>query len=164
MKVGRKNVYDSKIKPKFEYIKAQLGKGASEKQVAKAIGVGYSTWLNYKATNQEFSEFLKNDVDRSELVDDLRSALIKKALGFSYEEKKVTVQEIQLEDGETKIPAKVIRTETMTKFSPPDVASINLALKNYDKENWSNDWQAYDLKKEELELKKKLAEEKIWNE
>ena len=164
MKVGRKNVYDSKIKPKFEYIKAQLGRGASEKQVANAIGVGYSTWLKYKSENEEFQEFLKKDVDRSELVDDLRSALVKKALGFNYEERKVTTQEIQLEDGGTKIPAKVIRTEIMTKYSPPDVASINLALKNYDKENWSNDWQAYDLKKQELELKKKLAEEKIWDE
>ena len=44
----------------------------------------------------------------------------------------------------------------------PDVAAINLALKNYDKGNWWNDPAAYDLKREELELKKKQIEEGQW--
>lgn len=353
MKVGRKSVFDTKIKPKFDFIKAQLGKGASEKQVAEAIGVGYSTWLKHKAENKEFQEFLnyrvlyyvykhtapsnkvyigitsqdpmlrwnnglgyrnqkkfysaiqkygwdnikheilysglsKEDACQKEIeliakydsinngynvsvggecgasgvvrseetkkkmseskkgvkhddqwtneileakqnkkinggkrctlneildrldeieewskegateetiaqklgitrqtlwkyknanddifnaikrgrcvvVDNLRSALVKKALGFKYKETKTIIQEIEFDDGETKTPAKLIRTEIMEKYSPPDVAAVNLALKNYDKDNWSNDWQNFELKKQELEIKKQLAKEKIWD-
>ena len=40
----------------------------------------------------------------------------------------------------------------------PDVAAINLCLKNYDKENWSENPQNLELKKQELELKKTIAE------
>lgn len=45
---------------------------------------------------------------------------------------------------------------------PPDVASINLLLKNYDKENWSNDPQSLDLRRKELELREKQIENNSW--
>lgn len=153
-KRGRKGVYEEKIKSKFSYIKSALEKGATEKQVAKSLGVAYSTWNKYKTEKEEFAEFLKRDIDRSELIEDLKGALIKKALGFNYSEKKVTKR---TEGGKT-----VEYQEVTEKYSPPDVAAINLALKNYDKENWSNDWQAYNIKREELELKKQIAEKDNW--
>jgi hypothetical protein len=42
------------------------------------------------------------------------------------------------------------------------VAAINLLLKNYDRQNWENDPQALDLRREELELHKKQLELKEW--
>lgn len=153
-KAGRKSVYESKVKSRFDYIKKQLEGGASEKQVAESLGIAYSTFNRFKVEKKEFQELLKS-VDRSELIHDLRSALIRKALGFNYEEKK---QYIKKDDG----GKEYTYTEITTKYAQPDVAAINLALKNYDKENWSNDWQAYDLKKQELELRKQMAEDKAW--
>ena len=58
--------------------------------------------------------------------------------------------------------SRVVRTEVHQKQMAPDVAAINLALKNYDKGNWWNDPAAYDLKREDLELKKKQIEEGQW--
>lgn len=154
-KVGRKSVYEDKIKSKFAEIKKLLEGGASEKQVAESLGIAYSTFNRYKAEKKEFAELLKS-VDRTELIQDLKSALIKKALGFEHEEKKQYVKEDSITGKKYKY------TEITTKYYPPDVAAINLALKNYDRDDWSNDWQAYDLKKQELELRKQMAEAKDW--
>ena len=80
----------------------------------------------------------------------LRGKLVERALGGSYTEERTT----------TKIVAGVEQIETIkiTKMALPDVAAINLCLKNYDKENWSENPQNLELKKQELELKKTIAE------
>lgn len=150
---GRKGIYDTKIKPRFNDIKSWLEDGATERQVAEQLGISYSSLNKYKAEKKEFMELLKN-IDRSKIVSDLRGALLKRALGFKETTKKYYKKE---EDGKV-----VSYTEIHEQYYPPDVAAINLSLKNYDKDNWSNDWQSYNIKKEELELKKKLAEQNIW--
>lgn len=152
--VGRKSIYEEKIKSRFKDIKKWLEGGATERQVAKALGVAYSTFNKYKVEKMEFKELLKS-VDRSEIVCELRSALLKKALGFTYEEKKQYIKAD--EDGK-----KNTYTEITTKTALPDVAAINLALKNYDKDNWNNDPAAYELKKQELELRKQQIEKEEW--
>ena len=55
-----------------------------------------------------------------------------------------------------------VKTEVAHKEMSPDVAALNLALKNYDKENWANDPQMLDIRKEELNLKKKQIEQNEW--
>ena len=84
---------------------------------------------------------------RSVLVADLKSSLIDKAKGFQYSEKKTTI-----EDG------VVTKEEIYQKSALPDVAAINLLLKNYDRDNWSNDPQALQIKREELEIHRKQLE------
>lgn len=153
-KTGRKSAYEEKIKSRFKDIEKWLKGGASEKQIAAALGISESTWFKYKSEKSEFNEFIKT-VDRSEIILDLRSALLKKALGYNYEEKKQYIKED--EDGN-----KYKYTEITTKIAHPDVAAINLALKNYDRENWSNDPQAMELKRQELELRKQMVEDRAW--
>lgn len=154
MKTGRKSVYEEKILSRKKDIEKWLKGGASEKQVAAALGISESTWFKYKAEKKEFNEFIKT-IDRSEIILDLRSALLKKALGFTYEEKKQYIKED--EDGN-----KNKYTEITSRVALPDVAAINLALKNYDRENWANDPQMLELKKQEMELRKQLAEDNAW--
>lgn len=154
-KTGRKSAYDEKIKSRFKDIEKWLKGGASEKQIAAALGISESTWFKYKAEKKEFAEFIKT-VDRTEIVLDLRSALLKKAIGYDYEEKKQYIKEDVL-TGE-----KYKYTEITTKVQHPDVAAINLALKNYDRDNWANDPQMMELKRQELELRKEAIESKEW--
>ena len=40
------------------------------------------------------------------------------------------------------------------------LAALNLALKNYDKENWANDPQLLELKREELRIQKEQDRKK----
>lgn len=151
-KRGRKSVYDTKIKPRFDDILKWLRNGATEKQVYENLGIAENTFYRYKKEKSEFSQLLKKG--QESLVEQLRGALIKKALGFEYKEsKRIT----KYEDGN-----EIIQTEEYTKQSLPDVAAANLLLKNYDKENWSNDPRSDDLKREELEMKKKLFDKENW--
>lgn len=151
-KRGRKSVYDTKIKPRFDDILYWLRHGATEKQVYENLGIDSATFYRYKNEKSEFCELLKKG--KESLVEQLRGALIKKALGFEYKEiKRFT----KIEKGK-----QVQTIEETTKQSLPDVAAANLLLKNYDKENWSNDPRNDDIKREELELKKKLFDKENW--
>lgn len=150
MKRGRKDRYTTHILPRFKDIDKWLNEGASEKNIAKKLGIAYSTWNNYKQKYAEFKDLCNKP--REGLVDSLWSSLIKKALGFTYEEKKQYIKE----DKET--GKKFVYTEITTKYSPPSETAIFGALRKYDsKENkLEYDYQSksIDLKKQELELKK----------
>ena len=152
-KRGRKNAYETVIKPRFDDILKWLRSGATEEQICKNLGISQQTFYKYKQENTEFSEFLIKG--RQNLVEQLRGALIKKALGFDYAESKVTTKVVDGKEQTT--------TEITTKAALPDVAALNLCLKNYDPENWANDPQALKLKEKELELKQKIAQKDIWD-
>ena len=152
-KRGRKSAYETKIKPRFSEISEWLKNGATEKQIASNLGISYSTFNKYKAEKEEFAEFLKNG--RETLVLKLRGALVKKALGFAYTEKK----ENRKKDESGAITEYV---EETTKQALPDVAALNLCLKNYDPDEWANDPQALRLKEKELQLRQEIAEKDNW--
>lgn len=147
-KRGRKSKYFSHVEPYLDDI-AEWSASMTEAQIARKLGVGLTAWYEYKAKYPKLSESIKKG--RQDLVIELKSVLIKKAKGYTYEEKKVITDS----EGYT-------RKEVTQKYAQPDVASINLLLKNYDRENWSNDPQALELKKKELELREKQVEANTW--
>lgn len=147
-KKGRKSAYETIIKPNFPMI-AEMCKTHTEKQIAEALGVAYGTFLKYKAEKSEFSELLIKG--RQNLVAELKGILINKARGYEYTETRIT----------TDNTGKKEKVE-MKKHAAPDVAAINLLLKNYDRENWANDPQALELRKKELELREKQLEDSKW--
>lgn len=171
-KRGRKNKYETHVKPFLNQIKKWSVDGATERQIAKRLGIAYSTFNDYKVKNKELSELLKNG--RIDLVEDLRGTLVKRAKGFKYTETKTTTEQIKMPDVikrfletngfplEDLENPNLVRTEKWEKYAQPDVAALNLALKNYDADNWANDPQHLKLKREELELKKKQIEINDW--
>lgn len=151
-KAGRKGKYDTHVLPFFEKIDKLLNEGASEKQVADALRVSYAAWNKYKQDYPELRELCNKP--RTKLIDDLRSALVKRALGFSYEEKKQYITED--EDGHKKK-----HTEITTKQALPDTTAIFGALNIYDPD-YVRDKKAHELKQQELELRREMAENKDW--
>ena len=123
--------------------------GATEKQIAKQLGIAYSTFCDYKNKYPELSETTKGK-DMRELVEELRSALVKKALGFEYKEKKEYIKE----DPATGKPTKYL--EVVTKAALPDTTAIFGALNIYDSE-YVKDRANYELRKKDFELRKALA-------
>lgn len=152
MKRGRKGKYETDIKPRFDEITHWLRSGASEKQIYENLGITKDTFYRYKRNYKEFYDLLKNG--RQALVMQLRNTLIKKAMGFEYTEVKQYARE---ENGN-----KVTYVEKTTKTALPDVAALNLCLKNYDPDNWANDPQALKMKEKELELRREMAEKDDW--
>lgn len=146
--MGRPSKYNTHVEPHLEEIK-QMALDMTEEQIATTLGVSYRAFRDMKAKYPPLKASLKRG--RANLVLELKSTLIKKARGFTYEEKKIIK-----EHGE------VVREEIYVKHSSPDVAALNLLLKNYDKENWANDPQALELRKQELEIQKQRVEEGSW--
>lgn len=153
-KRGRKDAYETKIKPRFDEIRDWLINGASDDNIIHNLGIHKDTFYKYIKEKTEFSDLIKNG--RIAIVAQLRSTLIKKAMGFEYQESKI----IEREDPDT--GEKIRTVETYNKKSLPDVAALNLALKNYDPDRWSNDPQGDKIKREELELKKQKLEKDEW--
>lgn len=172
MKRGRKDKYETHVKPNLQMI-TELCSTHTEKQIAKELGIANSTFADYKNKYPELADALEKG--RKNLVGELRSALIRKAKGYRYTETKTVALKMDLpkdmkdallaagftkEDIESR--KLVLREEKSEKEMSPDVAALNLALKNYDKENWANDPQMMDLRKKEFELRKQIAEDKAW--
>lgn len=145
---GRPNKYFTHIQPRLKEIE-QMCLTMTEKQIAQIMGVAYSSWKQYKIDYSDLSASLKKG--RQSLVAELKSTLIKKAKGFNYEERKVIKEN-----------GKVVREEITTRASLPDVAALNLLLKNYDSDNWANDPQAMALRQKELELREREIANKEW--
>lgn len=149
-KSGRANAYDVKIKPNLKKIKSWAAKGVTERSMSEQLGIAYSTFNKYKAEVPEFAEALKNG--RQKAVTEIENALYKRAVGYPYTETKTT----ETENGG-------IKRETVTKMLHPDVTACIYLLKHWGKDRgYTNDPMTIELKKKELELKEKMAEENNW--
>lgn len=138
--MGSKNTnYKDDVKPHLDEI-ALLAETLTQKQIAETLGISEATLYSYKRKYPEFAQALKKG--HFKVVKDLRSILIQRAKGGKYTEKKSIIKN-----------GVVVSEEVYERYMLPDVAAINLALKNYDKDNWANDPQALDLRKKEIKLK-----------
>lgn len=147
MAKGRPDKYHTHVEPYLDKI-SQLCLEMNEEQIAKTLHVGYTAFRRYKKEHQALSDSLKKG--KRELACELKSSLIKKAKGFEYVERK-----------EIKQNGKVIKEEVYYKTAHPDVAAINLLLKNIDPD-WANDPQLLELRKKELELQERKVEQNEW--
>lgn len=148
-KTGRKSIYDTHIAPHLEEIKEAVKNGATIKEVAAALDIAESTLNKYKAEKKELMDAFARG--RANIVIQIRGALLKKALGYEYQEKKQYIKKD--EDGES-----VTYTEITTKHQPPSETAGAMLLRNYD-ENWlDKDNVTVQLKQQELELRKAIAE------
>lgn len=118
-------------KGKYEYwltpegllkLEAWARDGLIDEQIAEKVGVTPSTLYEWKKKYSEISEALKKG---KEVVDiQVENALLKRALGYTYEEKRVEV----CEDGQ-----KVTRT---IKEVVPDTTAQIFWLKNRRPDRW----------------------------
>lgn len=148
-KRGRKSVYETHIEPRLADIRNWRKGGATLETICEALDVSTTTFCKYLKEKPKFADAYKKG--KIELVMDLRGELARIAFKHKLETKKVYTKQDQ-ETGH-----KTQYVEITTKEVDGDIAAINLLLKNLD-ENWSNDPQNLALRKQELELRKAIAE------
>lgn len=120
--------YETVVLPNLNLIERWKRNGASEEDIAKRLGIAYSTFNLYKNKKSELSEALKKG---KEIVDtEVENAILKRALGYSYEE--ITRENI---DGKMKI------TKVVTKQVVPDTTAQIFWLKNRCPESWRDKMQ-----------------------
>lgn len=142
---GRKSKYDSYVRPHLKQIAEWKRSGATDEEIAVALGVAVSTFSDYKNKYSELSEALR--AGRQTVVLNVKAALYKKAIGFEYEEKR------GVKKGD-----KVVSTEIYKRYSPPDTTAAAMLLRNYDDEYRDKDSVQTNFKRQEIEIKKALAE------
>lgn len=150
-KAGRRNKYETHVKPNFEKIKKwYLTK--TETQIANKLGVTIQSWIKYKNQYPELRACLQESKD--DLVDELKGILKKKAQGYYYTETTKTVIE---EDGN-----KIKKMEERQRYAQPDTGAIHLLLKNLDNEWHNDDRQTYELKKKQIDIMQQKADQTEW--
>ena len=139
------------VKEKLMLIEKWARDGLTEVQICKNLGISVAALNKFKKQHVELVDSLKKG--REIAITEVENALFKRALGFTYEETKVSIRMV---DGvETKF------TEKTTKYQPPDVAACSILLKNKDKERgWSDNPQKIMLEKQMFEFHKKIEEAK----
>lgn len=119
----------------------------TEEQVAKNLGISHTTFNDYKKRYPEFLEAVKRG--RQAIVTELENALVKRALGYEYEEIKTYIKV----DDEGK---EVKYTEKTVKHLPPDVGALAILLKNKDPDHYTNDRAMLELRRMEMELRDRI--------
>lgn len=153
-KTGRKSKYDTDIKPHLKEIETAVKNGATIKEIAAAFNIAESTIYKYKAEKKEFSAAFARG--RASICIEIRGALLKKALGFTYEEEK----RIGRKDGNGE---NIVVVEKYKKYCPPSETAAAMLLRNYD-ENWiDKDNTTTQLKQQEFELRKAIADSNNFN-
>lgn len=147
--MGRPSKYETEIKPHIEEIRKAVEAGATVEEVAKAFGIAVSTLHKYKAEKKELKDAFARG--REVVIIEIKAALLKKALGYEYEEEKRVGKKDK--DGEN-----VILVEKYKRHSPPSETAAAMLLRNYDNDWLDRDTVSTELRKQEVELKKAIAE------
>lgn len=146
--MGRPARYDTEIKPHIEEIKKAVASGATVEEIAAAFNIAVSTLHRYKAEKKELKDAFARG--RAKVVFDIKAALLKKALGFEYEEEKRVGKK-------DKYGENIILVEKYTRYSAPSETAAAMLLRNYD-EGWrDNDKASAEIKKQEADLRKQIA-------
>ena len=151
--MARPSQYEELVKPHIEKVKEWAASGATNKEIAEALGIGLSTLQTYKTKYKEFQEAFARG--RVAVCCDIKAALLKKALGFSYQEEKKVARK-------DKSGENIVVVERYDRYVPPSETAAAMLLRNYD-ETWrDSDDISIKFKQQEQELKKKIAESNNW--
>lgn len=146
--MGRPSKYEIMVKPHLQDIKEAVEAGATNEEIAAGLGIAVSTLLKYKAEKKELSEAFA--CGREKVIIKIKSALLKKALGFEYKEEKTVGRKDK--NGEN-----IVCVEKYKRYSPPSETAAAMLLRNYDKEWRDNDNASAKLKKQEADLREAIA-------
>lgn len=134
----------------LEQIKEWKKIGATDEQIYNQLGISKTSWYKYVSENSEIANALKLSVQI--LAMNLRGELARQAFKHTLETKKQYVK-VDQETGH-----KTQYTEITSKEVDGNVAAAHLLLKNIDKDNWKESWDNYEFKKQEIEIRKQLAD------
>lgn len=161
--MARNSKYDL-IKKNFPKIEQLLSSGATEREVARSIGIAYSTWNKYKAEQKEFSELIIKS--REKPVGTLVNSMYQAGLGFT----KTITRAMKLKE-ETYDPITGKKSGSMERieyyeeeiYIPPNFQAARFLIVNWGKDlGYSNDPKLIEIRERELEHKIKQDELNNW--
>jgi len=129
-KGGRKSKYFTHVEPYFEDIKAWRQSGQTEENIAKLLGIGFRTLLEYKIKYPQFSQVLKECKEK--LINELEKTMFEMALG------RIKVKETKKYIKNGKDGKQETRIEETIKEIPPHPTLLIFSLKNLAPDRWKD--------------------------
>lgn len=118
MPAGQPGKYTTHVQPYLDKISRWIKEGDTETIIARRLGIGNASWYNYKNEHPELVQaIVAGDQDFGL---EIRDALRKRAIGYSYEE---TTERYEKGPNGDKIS-----TSTTKKHVAPDVGAIKLYM------------------------------------
>ena len=148
-KGGRPHKYESEVQPRLEEVRQWAKAGATNREIAAALGITDSTFYDYQNTFSEFSDTIRNG--RMAGAAEVKTALLKLAVGFE-----ATDTETKAEPGEDG-KMHPVSTKILKRQVPPDIKAIEAYLRNAADEWSDTDSAARAVKEAEAELKRMMA-------
>jgi hypothetical protein len=134
-------------------IAAWCRNGETNKGIARKLGIGETTLKRLLHLYPVLVDALKRN---KEIIDtEVENALLKRAMGYEFEEK--TIEQIPNEDGKGKI--KIIKITK--KFIPPDVTAQIFWLKNRKPKEWRDKQEIEGFVDHLHEFKIEVSDEKV---
>ena len=150
--MARPNNYDRVIPPNIDKIKQWLADGVPEKDIAKNLGIGYTTWRRWKKDCGEFEAVVVNT--RKPQIEELENRMYRLATGYTFKVKKA----MKVRDAGGGEHIEFYQEEIHV---PPSFNALRFLLTNWSNE-YSNDPAAIKQRIEEFEHKKKMDELNMW--
>ncbi len=153
--------YEIFVEPRLSEISAWVKLGMTEKEIAKKLGVSYSSFKTYK---KEHLALFGTMANTKSVVDAMVvEALLKNALGFTYREQQaVKVKNEYYDDKGRKCYKETVEVVDIEKTKPPETQAATFWSINRDSEKWATNPHAVKAKDKELELRQKEIENKEW--
>src|SRR5690606_11615727 len=119
--MGRPSKYETHVQPKLNLVESWARDGLTDEQIAHNLGINVSTLYEYKKQYPEFSETLKNGKDDIDVL--VENALLKRAIGYTYEEVTYEAIEIKVGSGENQMIQPATKIKTVVKEVHPDTTA-----------------------------------------
>lgn len=133
--MARPSKYETHVAPRFVEIEDWVRNGATDEEIAKRLGIAYSTFKEYKNEFSAFSAILKKSKD---FVDaQVENALLQRALGGKVTLKRpFKTKRVVYENGRRVEEKEEIVSADYEEYIIPDTAAQIFWLKNRRPAQW----------------------------
>lgn len=149
-------IYDTVLIPRAEEIARMVEEGKSNNEIARYLGISRNSWKKYRKQIEEYLQTVKSIEPETieEKIKAVEKALYEAAKGITKTVKKaMKVKTVLYEDGKRLKEVEKIEYYYEDIYTPPSVSAGQFLLKNWDKENYSNNPAELEQKKEEFKHK-----------
>lgn len=115
--------YETHVKDRLNDVQLWANQGLLDAEIAKRLGIAYSTFREYTKQHNELSATLKSA--KAVVDDSVTDSLLKRALGYKFDE--VTKEVVN---------GELVITKIVTKEMQPDTTAQIFWLKNRRPEEW----------------------------
>ena len=127
--------YESHVLPRLEFVKAAARMGNSEEEIARQLGVSYSTFREYKKKHTELQEALSEGAEDANGA--VVNALHRRALGYTVKVRKAfKLKKPVIEGGKKIAEEEVLETAEEDVHVPADTKAIIFWLTNRMGKDW----------------------------